>query len=144
MDKSFITFNARSTSDVKSVEIEVLLDNCVVYDNPLLTKEESIKIELPDDECEHSLKIILKNKTTEYTVLDSLGAIVQDVNLAISNIRFDNVALNYNSLQTAIYTHDCNGTDQLKAHKFYSEMGCNGTVELKFTTPVYIWLLEHM
>lgn len=144
MDKSFITFNASSTSGVKSVDIEILLDDQLIYNNSSLLDKELIKVELPDDECDHNLKIILKNKTAGHTVLDSSGAIVQDTNLIVDNIKFDDIALNFNALQTATYTHDMNGTDQLKKYKFYGEMGCNGTVELKFTTPIYIWLLEHM
>lgn len=143
MDKSYITFNLRSTSTTKTLDVEIMLDNKNVYNKSFIT-EELIKIELPEDEAEHSLKIILKNKTADHTVLDSLGAIVQDTNLIIENIKFDDIAIGYNALQLSTYTHDCNGTDQLKEHKFYSEMGCNGTVELKFTTPIYLWLLEHM
>jgi hypothetical protein len=37
-----------------------------------------------------------------------------------------------------------NGTSEVTEDKFYSELGCNGTVSLKFTTPMYLWLLEHM
>jgi hypothetical protein len=47
--------------------------------------------------------------------------------------------------EQAEYHHDCNGTaQQVILDKFYREMGCNGTVSLKFTTPVYLWLLENM
>ena len=144
MDKSYITFDVRSTSSVKTVGLEVMLDNDVVYNDESFNSAQLIKIELPEDEAEHSLKIILKNKTAEHTVLDSLGAIVQDTNLIIEDIKFDDIDIGHNILQLATYAHDCNGTDQLKEYKFYKEMGCNGTVELKFTTPIYIWLLEYM
>jgi hypothetical protein len=46
--------------------------------------------------------------------------------------------------EQAVYTHDFNGTQQEIQDEFYSEMGCNGTVSLKFSTPIYLWLLEHM
>ena len=144
MDKSFITFNLRSTSATKSIGVEIRFDDHLVYDNVSLINKELIKIEIPNDEAEHSLKVILKNKTVDHTVLDPLGAIVQDVNLVVDDIKFDNIVAGHNILQLATYTHDYNGTDTLTQHKFYSEMGCNGTVELKFTTPIYLWLLEHM
>ena len=65
-------------------------------------------------------------------------------NIIVENIQFDGIEIGYNIMQLAVYTHDCNGSDNLNNYKFYGELGCNGTVELKFITPVYIWLLEHM
>jgi len=44
----------------------------------------------------------------------------------------------------ATYTHNFNGTQAETTDKFYGEMGCNGTVSLRFTTPIYLWLLETM
>ena len=32
----------------------------------------------------------------------------------------------------------------LDGHPFFGNMGCNGYVSLKFATPIYLWLLEHM
>ena len=43
-----------------------------------------------------------------------------------------------------IYRHDYNGTTDPFDDEFYGEMGCNGTVSLKFTTPIYLWLLENL
>ena len=47
-------------------------------------------------------------------------------------------------VEQAVYTHDFNGTSKATENKFYGELGCNGTVSLKFSTPMYLWLLEHM
>ena len=143
MDNSYITFKVYSTSKLKSVGFEVCLDDLVIYNNEEFIGEQLIKVALPADECSHSLKLILKNKTADHTVLDPLGAIVQDVNLVIEEIKFDDVALSYNALQTAEYTHNTNGTEELSSNKFFGTIGCNGTVELKFTTPIYLWLLEN-
>jgi hypothetical protein len=143
MDKSYITFDVRSTSVNKPLGLEVKLNDTVVYVNESFIVAESIQVEIPNDAAEHSLKIILKNKTSEHTVLDTSGAIVQDASLVVENIKFDDIVVGHDILQLATYTHDCNGTDTLKEHKFYSEMGCNGTVELQFTTPIYLWLLEN-
>ena len=42
------------------------------------------------------------------------------------------------------FQHDFNGTQPEIKDTFFGEMGCNGTVSLRFTTPIYLWLLEHM
>jgi hypothetical protein len=46
--------------------------------------------------------------------------------------------------QQATYTHNFNGAGAETQEKFYGEIGCNGIVSLKFSTPIYLWLLEHM
>lgn len=92
----------------------------------------------------HELKFILKNKTSEHTVIDDNGAIVADATVTISDVAFEEIDLGQLLIDHAVYEHDFNGTQQLGQHKFYGEMGCNGTVSLEFTTPIYIWLLENM
>jgi len=47
-------------------------------------------------------------------------------------------------LDRAVYVHDFNGTGKFVNKQFFGEMGCNGTVELKFSSPFYLWLLENM
>ena len=47
-------------------------------------------------------------------------------------------------VEQAVYTHDFNGTQPEIEDTFFGEMGCNGTVSLRFTTPIYLWLLENM
>jgi len=99
---------------------------------------------MPDDEAEHDLRFVLKNKTAEHTQIDEAGNIVNDARLKITDMAFDEIQLGHMITEQAVYDHDFNGTGVMSQHKFYGEMGCNGTVSLKFTTPVYLWLLEHM
>jgi hypothetical protein len=47
-------------------------------------------------------------------------------------------------LNKAVYTHDFNGSQPPVDDKFFGDLGCNGTVSLKFTAPTYLWLLENM
>ena len=91
-----------------------------------------------------TLKFILKNKLPDHTQISNNGEILHDSCLKISKIAFDDIELEFNVLQNFTYKHDCNGTTELKEHQFFDTMGCNGTVELKFSTPIYLWLLENM
>ena len=106
--------------------------------------KQPITIEIPDDDAEHELKFILKNKTAKHTQIDENNNIVSDATLTIKDLAFDDIKLNYMVTELAVYTHDFNGTQTEIQDKFYGEMGCNGTVTLKFATPIYLWLLEHM
>ena len=59
-------------------------------------------------------------------------------------LAFDEIELKQIFIDHAVYTHNFNGTQTEIQDKFYGEMGCNGTVSFKFTTPVYLWLLENL
>ena len=86
----------------------------------------------------------MKHKTTEHTKIDEQGNIITDACLTVSNLAFDEIELKQIFINQAVYTHDFNGTQTEIQDKFYGNMGCNGTVTLKFATPIYLWLLEHM
>jgi len=87
---------------------------------------------------------VLKNKTAEHTQVDDHGNIITDARLLITDLAFDEIKLGHMLVEQAVYTHNFNGTGATIQDKFYGELGCNGTVSLKFSTPMYLWLLEHM
>ena len=109
-----------------------------------ISENTAYSIEIPDNSGEHELKFILKNKTALQTVLDAEGNIISDATLTISNLAFDEIELGQLVTELATYTHDFNGTKETTQDQFYGEMCCNGTVSLKFNTPIYLWLLENM
>lgn len=125
--------------------VEVWLDNVVHYDNEHITEPMTILIPIDEHiDAEHILKLILKNKLPEHTQLSESGEIVADAVINVTNILFDQIPVESIFLNQARYTHDFNGTQSIVQDKFFNCMGCNGTVELKFSTPIYLWLLEHM
>lgn len=135
-----------TTDPTAALGLEVWLDttrlfdtNCVVYDALPLT------FELDDDnEGEHELRFVMTGKTQEHTLIDETGTIVKDARLIVKDLAFDEIELNQLFVDHAVYRHNFNGTQPETEDKFYGEMGCNGIVSLKFTTPVYLWLLENM
>jgi len=62
----------------------------------------------------------------------------------VTEITFDEIDCTQIVHDHAVYRHNLNGTGPEIDDQFFGDMGCNGTVELKFTTPVYLWLLENM
>lgn len=93
---------------------------------------------------EHVLEIELAGKLPEHTQLDAQGNILQDQLITVNNLKFDDIELGQVFYDLAEYHHDLNGTSASRVDKFYGTMGCNGVVRLKFSCPVYIWLLENM
>lgn len=103
-----------------------------------------IVADLADDDAEHVLVFELSGKTAEHTKIDQSGAILQDTTVSVQDLAFDEIRLGQLFYEKAIYEHDFNGTGNRIKEKFYGTMGCNGTVRLEFTTPIYLWLLENM
>ena len=77
-------------------------------------------------------------------MIDSEGQITKDAMISISNISIDGIPMDQVITEVARYHHNFNGTQPEIQDKFYGNMGCNGQLKLKFTTPIYLWLLENM
>lgn len=123
---------------------EVWVDNICVINVEHVDRIVHFLHEVSDDDGEHELRIVMKHKITEHTELDNTGNIVRDVMLTISDIKFDDIDCGKIFFEKSIYTHDFNGSQPTVHDQFFGSMGCNGTVSLKFTTPLYLWLLENM
>ena len=139
-----ITFDLNSTNVQSELGFEVWVNDTRFVDLVHVQGPQSISIDMPDVDGNHELRLILKNKTEAHTLIDIDGNIVSDATLLISNLAFDEIKLGHLMSKLATYTHDFNGTKESTEEKFYGEMGCNGTVGLKFVTPIYLWLLENM
>ena len=140
-----ITFNLATTGATAELGFEAWIDERKFLDVDHVKETQSVTVELEDqDNTEHELRLVLKNKTTAHTQVDEHGNIMADARLVITDVAFDEIKLGHMFFEQAVYTHDFNGTGKYSKEKFYGEMGCNGTVILKFTTPMYLWLLEHM
>jgi hypothetical protein len=124
--------------------LEIWLDNVCVLNIDSVTHEQDFETTCSDDDAEHDLKFILKNKKPEHTTVSSTGEIITDAVLYIKDIKFENIDVGQFVFDSATYTHDFNGSGSTVQEQFYGTMGCNGTVALKFSTPVYLWILEHM
>ena len=132
-----------TTNPAVNLGLEIWLDDQQLFDTNHVN-DQQLEWSIRDDEADHELRFIMKNKTMYHTQIDEHGTIIQDSNLTITNLTFDDIELGQIFIDLAEYTHDFNGTQPKITSKFYGEMGCNGTVSLNFTTPIYIWLLENM
>jgi hypothetical protein len=139
-----ITFCVHPTNPDSALGFEAWIDNTIMFDINSVQKSTEVLIPIPDDDAEHVLKLILKGKCVDHTTVDSAGKILSDSMLTISDLAFDGIELKQIVYDKATYTHDFNGSGNSVEDRFYGTMGCNGTVSLKFSTPIYLWLLENM
>ena len=139
-----LTFELNTTDKLVELGFEAWLDDKKFVDIAHVQGPQLIKIDIPDADGEHTLELILKNKKETDTKIDTDGNIVSDAVLTVSDLAFDEIKLGYMVNELATYIHNFNGTKELTQDTFHGVMGCNGTVSLKFTTPIYLWLLENM
>ena len=141
-----IEFDISSTDSVAKLGIQVWVDDLCVHQHSHVTDPYHVRHEINDDEEKsHQLKIVMTGKTIEHTTLDKDGiTVVKDVVLNIRNISLDGINIDKMVYKFAKYQHDFNGTQPQCSDTFFGSMGCNGLVEFEFTTPGYLWLLEHM
>ena len=128
--------------------------NDTEYVNDFISKdpEEEQFIEFDcevEEEKSHVLKIRLDNKEVTDTVTDGGDPekceIVQDMLLNLISIEVDDIELGNITQMCGVFKYDepqhfpaPNTTELPKCVNF----GFNGTYELEFTSPFYLWLLE--
>ena len=143
MDKIQFTCVINSTDFSVPLGMEIWLDDHRFFNTDHVDQTYQVEYDIIDD-GDHELRFVLKNKKSDHTQVDTHGNIIQDATISVSNIEFDGIDCDYLTTTVAQYHHDFNGTSEPTIQRFYGSMGCNGTVSLKFSTPVFIWILENM
>jgi len=134
-----------TTDSTIPLGFEVLLNDKSVFKLDHVTESCEVSVDINDEDgATQKLQFVMTGKTTEHTKVDDDGNITSDAMLSIGNVVIDDIDINQLLTETAKYTHDFNGTQSEITDKFYGDMGCNGTMTFEFTTPFYLWLLEHM
>lgn len=93
-----------------------------------------------DESDDHTVEFVLQGKNNSHTLIDN-NSVITSTEISIHNIVVDDIKINDPTLLS--YTHNNNGSTTEVTEKFYGVIGCNGVVKFKFTTPLYIWLLEN-
>lgn len=124
--------------------LEVWIDDLLIINSDHVSELIELNHDIDDADGDHELRFVLKHKTSEHTAIDQNGHIVKDTVLTVTDLKFEEIALGQLFYDLATYEHDFNGTGKKIQEKFYGNLGCNGTVTLNFSTPIYLWLLENM
>jgi hypothetical protein len=141
---ALISCDIDTTDSTAKLGLEIWLNNLRLLDLDHVTQLHEFTHVISDDDQNHELRFVLKNKMPAHTQIDQDHRIVKDACICVTNLKFDGIPLGQVFFEQAVYEHDYNGTASLTQEKFYGKMGCNGTVCLKFSTPIYMWLLENM
>lgn len=145
MTPTCISLEVATTNALIPLGLEVWIDQECILDTQHVTSLIAFSHDIDDDiEQEHELRIILKNKKPEHTAISTDGTIISDALLIVSNLVFDGMNIDQIAAVAATYTHNFNGSQPFTQAAFFGPMGCNGEVSLKFSTPLYLWLLSNM
>ena len=144
MTTARISFSISPSDSVCPLGVEVWIDQQQIFNTEHLADTVKISYNINEDDAEHELRVILKNKLPEHTKIDAVGIITQDAVINIDSFNFEDIDINQVVQEQAVYRHNFNGSAAEVQDKFFGSMGCNGTLSLKFSTPIYLWLLEHM
>jgi hypothetical protein len=144
MDRIKISLDVTNASEYHNMGIELWIDQTRFFDNTISPGRHHVIHEFECADGEHWFKIVLKNKTHENTRIDEQGNIATDALINISNVCLDEIDIDNMMHNLADYVHDGNGSQTIAVHDFFGDLGCNGQVQLRFSAPLYLWLLENM
>jgi hypothetical protein len=144
MESISFKFDVRNSNPAIPLALEVHLDDQLLVSQTITDRVEinCSTVDLADGD--HKFTLTMLGKTAEHTKLDAEGNIVSDAMLEFSNFKIEDIEVDELIQKLAVYHHDFNGSGASTQDEFYHSMGCNGTVTLEFTSPVYLWMLEHM
>ena len=121
---------------------ECWIDQTQIVNLTQITDTLNINCDVACNPGKHLLKFIIKNKQQHHTQIDMHGKIIKDSYLTISQVSMDDFEIDQKLTDNAIYEHNFNNTGPLVKKQFYQDVGCNGTVVLEFSTPIYEWLSD--
>tara|TARA_Y100001972_G_scaffold52128_1_gene63850 strand:+ start:235 stop:681 length:447 start_codon:yes stop_codon:yes gene_type:complete len=103
-----------------------------------------IDVEIQQD-TDNFLTIEYMNKDPENDVIFNETSILKDKRVEIKNISINDIALDYFSFENKD-TLTYESLDGKEKHTGFeaTKLSWNGRTTLKFTTPVYIWILENL
>lgn len=123
--------------DIAPLHLTVRLDGKTVYDQAVI-QTDPFDLELDDSDCEHLLEFELSGRRSEHTVYNIDGKVVCDSCVSIRNLKFNDVDLNPLLYKLAHYDEP-NSTEL-----FHGALKSNSRARILFTTPIDLWLFEHM
>lgn len=129
MDIDF-TFSTAKNNEDDEITVSLVVNGQIINSgNP----PGSFKYTFDDSKTEtHNVQIKMSGKKNP----DSL--------IFLNNLQFDRYKIEPIMLQKfAQYSHNFNGNGKDVTDMYTSIMGCNGTIDFTFSTPLYKWLINY-
>jgi hypothetical protein len=125
--------------------LEVYLDTVKIYQSTDHQFTHTIACDINEDTADHVMTLVMSGKNRKHTQVDESGKIVRDVYLQVDRLEFEGLDMReFFCLGNPCYTHSFNSTRPKILDEFYGMIGCNGQVEIRFSTPIFLWLGQHL
>lgn len=145
MEITKISFRVEPSDPGQPLGFEAWVGQQQICDIDALTEAQDIDWQLQAEDGDHELRLVLKHKTDGHTKIDpDTSHILADSFVSVKGLRFEDIDVQQILCGQSQYCHDFNGHGPATTQQFFGDMGCNGTVTLKFSTPVYVWMLDHI
>jgi hypothetical protein len=130
----------------KKPQYEILLDKNVKHTGTISTEPgitEYIEFTASvEGDADHYLQIRLTGKEDQDTIVSADGIIEKDMLLNIVEVEIDDIELEFLKWSHSVYTPDV--PQEGFPSNMHVNLGLNGTYEIKFSSPFYIWILSEM
>jgi hypothetical protein len=144
MTTAEISFVISPSDPACPLGVEVWIDQQQIFNTEHLADTVNVSHDIDEDDAKHELRVVLKNKKTDHTTVDTAGNITRDAVITVDSFEFEEIDVDQIVVDHAVYLHNFNSTGPDQPHRFFGSMGCNGTTSLKVSTPLYIRMLENM
>jgi hypothetical protein len=145
-DSMHIELDFSANENCNDIVLEVYLDQDKIFQSVAQKAIQTIVYDLVDTPANHELKLVMSGKNCTHTILDSENKIISDVFFKINRLEFEELDMKeiFCLGRRSRHRHSFNSTQPEFDDEFYGEIGCNGTVFMPFTTPIYLWLSENL
>jgi hypothetical protein len=134
-----------ANADCNDILIEIYLDGLKISESTAQQQIKQVLCNIDESPAQHVLKLVMSGKNRTHTLIDSAGQIVSDIYFKINHIKFNDIDMQeVFCLGKECYTHSFNSNQPEFLDEFYGTIGCNGTVNIEFSTPIYLWLADYL
>jgi len=140
-DLENIFFEITHTNPGISLGLEIWFDQQCVINQDNFDNHLEFYYKFQNKHQPHQLKIILKNKTSAHTVVDSNNQIISDTAIQIQNFKLNDISMIDTFFLLADYQSKELGVISLMS--CFGYIGFNGEVTFNFTSPVDTWVVNN-
>lgn len=134
------------TQKEQQILFSVSADDSVIFEQFADGKSHDLKYDF-DNTDEHriiKIKMSMRGKTHEHTVIGENNNILSDCAIIIKSISIDGIDVTeIFCLGNRCYTHNSNDASDEFTDEFYGYIGFNGDVCIEFSVPLHVWFLKY-
>jgi hypothetical protein len=124
--------------------VEVYLNGTKLFESAAQKQVQTITYNIDESPADHALQLVMRGKNFSHTQFNDAEEIVKDIYFQVDRLEFENIDMReIFCLGKSCYAHNFNSTDPVFLDEFYGIIGCNGTVSIEFSTPIYLWFNNH-